>query len=679
MNPAQTAPTGPGSWLEQALAVLALRLRHEVALIRALRGPDRKENFLGLFVSGEEAEAILAEASGRLRASGTAAAAAEIHALDQQLADARMADPDGIWCRLAERFGLGEAELDLLILTAAPALDPRIGRVYGFLNDDMARRYLTPALALRLLDRHDADFSAVRRMLSADAPLRAAGMVSVGVERPLIEAPLRIDEDLLDRLLGGDMIPPALARHCEVLPVPRGGPPVPAGIWLLDGTGSAQGPGGAAIELAGRLDLDILLIEADRLEAQHRPRTELVSALIREARLIGALPVLDHFDASPAVERHETAARLTAPAVIITRHPVAWEDAGVAGAPLPQPSFDRRSRITALLAGHPADSADLRAWLTRLGRLDLLALSRLLGRHGCAEDLRAAVRARMSQDLIGLAELVTSDFSLADLVLPSRTRTGLQTLVAWQDTAVTVRNEWGLGTVFGKSASIIALFKGPSGTGKTMAASAVANTLGLPLFRVNLAGLVSKYIGETEKNLDRLFAAAETADVVLFFDEADAIFGRRSEVQDAHDRYANLETAYLLQRLEAYDGIAVLASNLHQNIDDAFLRRIDFMIEFPAPGQDARRAIWRRIHTGAAPLDEHIDLDLLADRFELTGGEIRNCCLAAAHIAAANGGVIDMAALMQAVGRELAKAGKPIRKASFGPHYAALRVEEDPS
>jgi len=219
----------------------------------------------------------------------------------------------------------------------------------------------------------------------------------------------------------------------------------------------------------------------------------------------------------------------------------------------------------------------------------------------------------------------------------------------------------------------VALFKGPSGTGKTMAARAVAAALGLPAFRVDLAAMVSKYIGETEKNLERLFAAAEETDALLFFDEADAIFGQRSEVSDAHDRYANLETSYLLQRLESFDGLSVLATNLAQNMDDAFLRRIDVVVEFPAPDTRHRRALWQRgVRTGA-PLGPDLDLDLVAERFDLTGGEIRNCWLDAAHRAAVAGGPIGMAEIMQAIGTELAKQGKPLRKADFGPHYAALR------
>ncbi|MEV4350175.1 ATP-binding protein, partial [Actinoplanes sp. NPDC049596] len=302
-----------------------------------------------------------------------------------------------------------------------------------------------------------------------------------------------------------------------------------------------------------------------------------------------------------------------------------------------------------------------------------LTLARLLGRHRDAASLRSAVRARTGRGLTGLAHLVTAVHRLDDVVVPARTRAALRTLVAWQDTTATVRDRWGLAAVFGKSPSTIALFRGPSGTGKTMAAGAIAAELDLPLFRVNLAGLVSKYIGETEKNLDLLFDAAEEADVVLFFDEADAVFGRRSEVHDAHDRYANLETAYLLQRLEDYGGVAILASNLHQNIDDAFVRRFDLVVDFPAPDAPGRQAIWERLRAGSAPIDPAVDLGLLAERFELTGGEIRNCCLAAAHAAAAAQRPIGMADLMRAVGRELAKSGRPVRRAAFGEHYAALR------
>ncbi len=674
MSTAEALLLDPAVWMERAVAVLALRLRQEVALVRALRGPDRQDGFLGLFVSDDDAEAILAEVSGRLRASRTAASAAELAALEDELATARRADPDGIWTRLADRFGLGEVELDLLVLAAAPALDPRIGRVYGYLNDDVGRRHLTPALVVRLLDRHGVSIRSARRLLAVDAPLRRAALVTMGPERPAVEAAVRVADELLDRLLGDDRIPPGLARHCELLAVPRVDADLAPGTWLLGAPGGA--PEGMALELAARLGLDVLVIGADGLEGLDRSPADLVAAFVREARLAGALPVLAGFDACSDAERRTIAAVLSAPAVVLTRRPVAWEDSGVASAVPPRSDTWRTDRLAALVAGHPADSPELRAWLGRLGRLDLLALGRLLARHRDPAPLRAAVRARISRGLTGLAQPVSSPHGLDDLVVPPRTRAALRTLTARQDTMAIVRDRWGLSGVLGTCPSTVALFKGPSGTGKTMAAGAVANALDLPLFRVNLAGLVSKYLGETEKNLDLLFDAAETADVVLFFDEADAVFGQRSEVHDAHDRYANLETAYLLQRLETYGGIAILASNLHQNIDDAFVRRLDLVVDFPPPGPEARRAIWERLRAGSAPLATDLRFDLLAERFELTGGEIRNCCLAAAHAAAAAGGPIGMDTLMRAVGHELAKAGRPIHRAAFGEHYAALRMEE---
>jgi SpoVK/Ycf46/Vps4 family AAA+-type ATPase len=227
----------------------------------------------------------------------------------------------------------------------------------------------------------------------------------------------------------------------------------------------------------------------------------------------------------------------------------------------------------------------------------------------------------------GAARKVTTGFRFEDLVLPDATLEMLRELTLHQRHAGTVLSDWGLGLRFHQAHGNSALFLGPSGTGKTMAASVIANELGLELFRVDLSGVVSKYIGETEKNPDRVFDAASRSRVVLFIDEADALFGKRSEVKDAHDRYANIEVSFLLQRMEEYDGVAVLASNLGQNIDEAFLRRIRSVIEFPMPGASDRLRLWQRLVATDAPLDGDVDLPFLAERFELSGGHIRNCIL----------------------------------------------------
>jgi SpoVK/Ycf46/Vps4 family AAA+-type ATPase len=198
-----------------------------------------------------------------------------------------------------------------------------------------------------------------------------------------------------------------------------------------------------------------------------------------------------------------------------------------------------------------------------------------------------------------------------------------------------------------------------------MAAGVIAGDLGLDLFRVDLATVVSKYVGETEQNLDRIFAAAEGSNAVLLFDEADALFGKRSEVKDAHDRYANIEVAYLLQRMEAYAGAVILATNLRANMDDAFLRRLDVLVEFPFPEAADRRRLWRGLVPPEAPVDGGVDLDVLADRFRLTGGSIRNCSVTAAFLAADEGSTITMQHLQRAIAQELRKHGRLTLDADF--------------
>ena len=209
---------------------------------------------------------------------------------------------------------------------------------------------------------------------------------------------------------------------------------------------------------------------------------------------------------------------------------------------------------------------------------------------------------------------------------------------------------------------VTALFAGPSGTGKTMAAEIIANELGLDLYKIDLSGVVSKYIGETEKNLDRIFAAAENANAILFFDEADALFGKRSEVRDSHDRYANIEISYLLQKMEEYEGIAILATNLRQNLDESFVRRLAFTVHFPFPDEDSRRRIWAGIWPARTPLAPETDMDRLARRFKLSGGNIKNVALAAAFLAAGDGNLVTMEHLIHATRREYQKMGKVLSK-----------------
>ena len=228
-----------------------------------------------------------------------------------------------------------------------------------------------------------------------------------------------------------------------------------------------------------------------------------------------------------------------------------------------------------------------------------------------------------------------------------------------------VYTQWGFEQRLSLGKGLKALFAGPSGTGKTMTAEVLARELGLDLYKIDLSTVVSKYIGETEKNLDRIFRAAQSSNAILFFDEADALFGKRSEVKDAHDRYANIEVAYLLQKIEEYDGFVILATNLILNIDEAFKRRMNYTVEFPFPDERHRELLWHAMFPPETPLGDDLDFPFLARQFALSGGNIKNAALSAAFLAAAEGSVVRMRHLIQAVAREWQKLGKLPSVADF--------------
>ncbi len=274
------------------------------------------------------------------------------------------------------------------------------------------------------------------------------------------------------------------------------------------------------------------------------------------------------------------------------------------------------------------------------------------------EDLFDAARQQSGHELAKLTRKIEPFYTWDDIVLSDDAREQLHELCQRVEYRQAVFETWGFNRKLAHGRGINTLFAGPSGTGKTMAAAIVANHLGLDLYQIDLAGVVSKYIGETEKNLDRIFTAAENANAVLFFDEADALFGKRSEVRDAHDRYANLEISYLLQKMEAYDGIAILATNLHQNLDEAFMRRLAFVINFPFPDEDNRRRIWEGIWPSETQLAPDVDLKAIARQFKLSGGNIKNVALAAAFFAAAEGRAVAHEHLLQGTRREYQKLGR---------------------
>lgn len=279
-----------------------------------------------------------------------------------------------------------------------------------------------------------------------------------------------------------------------------------------------------------------------------------------------------------------------------------------------------------------------------------------------AADLLAAARSHSNPRLGTLARKIEPRYAWSDIILPADQLALLQEIVAAVRGRPQVLDAWGVGRKLARSSGVPILFAGPPGTGKTMAAEIIAGELELDLYGIDLSTVVSKYIGETEKNLERIFGEAQSSNAILFFDEADAIFGKRSEVKDAHDRYANIETSYLLQRMEAYDGVTILATNLRANLDEAFTRRLQFAVDFPFPEEEYRLRIWQTLFPPTLPRAADVDFGLLAGRFRLAGGNIRNVIVSAAYLAAADGRQVTMEHLLHGVRRELQKMGRLVRE-----------------
>jgi SpoVK/Ycf46/Vps4 family AAA+-type ATPase len=351
---------------------------------------------------------------------------------------------------------------------------------------------------------------------------------------------------------------------------------------------------------------------------------------------------------------------------------------------IPAAGYDlRRQAWAQALAGTPA-AADVNrladtfpfgpAVIRQTARLaaSIAALNAPAEATPSTEHVLEAGRSLTTPNLSRFAMPLTPRYEWADLVLPEDKLQQLRGVEVRVRHRQLVHREWGFGQKLSRGKGLNVLFTGPSGTGKTMAAEVLAGALSLTLHQIDLSTVISKYIGETEQHLSAIFREAESSQTLLFFDEAEALFGKRTEVKDAHDRYANIEVNYLLQRIEQYEGIVVLATNLHRNLDEAFLRRLSEVIEFPMPDEAAREQIWRKHFPAEAPT-QGIDFAFLAKQFKLAGGNIRNIAMAAAYAAAEHGTAIDMGQIIPAVQAEYQKQGRLVMESEFGKYLHLTR------
>ncbi|HEX5800133.1 MAG TPA: ATP-binding protein [Gaiellaceae bacterium] len=568
--------------------------------------------------------------------------------------------------RLARLVGLSPFERRLLLLAAAVELDGEVGALVAALQGSADPR---PTFGLALLTLPEAHWDA----LAPGSPLRRLRLLELAPGPTLATRPLRIDERVLHHVTGIDapdeqlegVLRPATSRpvlapsqHRLAVELARtaatAGPRV---LVRIDGQ-DREARLGVAHVLAAGLGRTTLLVRADALPPPGPELARLAHLVDREAILVDGLPVVGgEGDLEAFLDE------LEAPVAVVVGEGAVAAGSRVAvhrSVGLPSPAESRGLWADALGSHAPTEAVEEVAQHFRLSAGTIAAVAcELASANGDTPGaLRRLCREHSRARLDDLAGRIDPVAAWDDLVLPAGHTDLLREIARHVRHRTQVYERWGFGERTSRGLGVTALFAGESGTGKTLAAEVLAGELGLDLYRIDLAGTVSKYIGETEKNLRRVFDAAETSGAVLLFDEADALFGKRGEVKDSHDRYANLEVAYLLQRMEAYRGLAILTTNLHSNLDRAFLRRLRFVVQFPFPDAGQRAEIWRRVFPAATPLDG-IDPDALA-RLTISGGSIHAIALAAAFAAAEDRTPVSAAHVLRAARFEYAKAERAL-------------------
>ena len=591
-------------------------------------------------------------------------------------------------------FELTSAEYAALVLSLAVEVDARIGRLVGYLNDHVSRTRPTLGLVASLAPASVPEGPAFAASF-ASRPVVRDGLLELLGDGPAPGLSLRVSPAMLERLLAtgegpwriGNALPPdpgLLDRIVLEEPVvhaanqwserARARPARSAPVLLAGPVGSGRHT--LAHAMVSRTGLSLVMA---RMEG--RAPLEVLREARREARWEGAAVLIEWPARSPdatdwAVVWRELG---TLAQPILMMVPLSEVERAAAAAPrepvaftLSVPPVPHRVRIWRQLvprtAPISAESLDVLATrfafvpgrIVRVFRLATAAAERREpgARHLTEGDLLSACRSVGSTEMGTLAERVALPFTREDLVVPRSVATELDLAVAWVRHRKTVLEEWGFARRITMGRGLTALFTGKPGVGKTMAAQILARELSADLYKVDLSRVMSKYIGETEKNLSQLFDESQASGAVLFFDEADALFGKRTEVKDAHDRYANVEIGYLLTRMEEYDGVTILATNRLRDLDEAFVRRFQVLVQFPMPDAADRLRIWRGMLPAAALPNGELDLTVLAQRFELSGGEIRNVVMAAAYLAASAGERIGLSHLRRGLRRELSKNGR---------------------
>ncbi|MGH9928207.1 MAG: AAA family ATPase [Pyrinomonadaceae bacterium] len=714
--------------LAAEFAYLDLLLRREVLRWRHGLPKQSQDIFKTVYITDGEIDQLLGNSP-----NSTPADQSQLEAIESAVAAARAEIDErkrislerGVALalpQLAKLFAFAPGEEQILMVCFAPEFELKYERIYAYLQDDISRRKVNVDLILRLLCASEAERLQVRTFLSPQSVLFRAHILRYldSDEQHLPARTVKLDDRITSFLLGVGGIESEIASclqhfHPEDAQSALNGAhdlrsklgevaashfrgPVQSPIKLIfhfhgrDGAGKKSLAAGICDELGVSMllvDLRVLLERSQSFEVTLR-------RVFREGILRPAAIYLDHFDMLLEDEAKANSFLRSLQSCVNdfswltfigTEKP--WEPAGLfqqhsfLALELPLPDVTARAELWQMLAGQqgislaPAGCAELAAkFRLSPGQMRSALITARDRAHLRADksqitidDVYSGCRSQSNQRLGMLSRKLKPSFTWSDIVLPPNSMAQLREICAHMEHRQKVYGTWGFGEKHSLGLGLCVLLFGPSGTGKTMAAEIIANELNVDAYKIDLSTVVSKYIGETEKNLNRLFSEAETSNAILFFDEADALFGKRSEVKDAHDRYANIEINYLLQRMEEFQGLTILATNQRKNIDEAFFRRMHFAVEFPFPDRNDRLAIWKHHFPTSAPVADDIDFNFLAGQFNLAGGSIKNIVVNAAFLAAANSGVIGMKHVVQATRREFQKIGRLCTDADFAPYH----------
>jgi SpoVK/Ycf46/Vps4 family AAA+-type ATPase len=639
----------------------------------------------------------------------------------------------GIYLPLAQLshiFHLSPFEQDAVLICLAPELDLKYEKLYAYLQDDVTKQSPSVNLILDLLCSTPELRSDARTLFHPKAPLLKYGLIRVTQNtqaKPLLSRSLEIDDRIVNFLLDLNSLDSRINSFAKVMDPERDWSAV-----LLDNQCKERliqlskdyvkqslrsklifcfwGPYGSGKKLAAEafcreLKLPLIIADIRDLLSVEMDFEKAVRILFREAVLQPAAIYLDHFDLLTTDEQKyihywnildraiEEFSFITFLAGEKPWHPkTGLKKCTFLEIQFPVPAYHIRKDLWKMsLNGQYSVSSEVDIDVLA-GRFQFTggqiqnaiadAGSLAIMRRGndnneiTMEDFYQSCHAQSNHKLSTMAQKIVPHYTWADIVLPSDKLQQLKEVSNYVKYRPVVYDDWGFGQKLSLGKGLNVLFSGPSGTGKTMAAEIIANELKLDLYKIDLSCVVSKYIGETEKNLAKIFREAETSNAILFFDEADALFGKRSEVKDSHDRYANIEINYLLQKMEEHEGIAILASNFRKNIDEAFTRRMHFSVDFPFPGENYRLKIWQNIFPQQTPVSEDIDFKFLAKRFKISGGNIKNIALHAAFLAAEDSGCVSMDCTIFATKREFQKMGKLCVQSDFGKYYDLIMPKE---